>query len=91
MDESTLTKGQLRKLNALKKSVGDDIGTKAFSKWLNTLPKKDAIKVDPVAAKLQAALSGLVSDASVRLGNKGYSIKRAKGKGASDFVISKIS
>ena len=35
MDESALTKGQLRKLNALKKSVGDDIGTKAFSKWLN--------------------------------------------------------
>ena len=91
MDESTLTKGQLRKLNALKKSVGDDLGTTTFSKWLITLPKKDAIKVDPVAVKLQAALSGLVSDASIKLGAKGYSIKRTKGKGASGFTISKIT
>ena len=26
IDESTLTKGQLRKLNALRRSVGEDIG-----------------------------------------------------------------
>jgi hypothetical protein len=29
IDESTLTKGQVRKLNALRKSVGDDIAEEA--------------------------------------------------------------
>ena len=34
IDESALTKGQLRKLDALRKSVGADIGTRAFAEWL---------------------------------------------------------
>ena len=34
IDESTLTKGQLRKLNALRKSVGNEVGERAFSEWL---------------------------------------------------------
>ena len=36
IDESTLTKGQRRKLNALRKSVGDEIGAQAFSAWLSS-------------------------------------------------------
>ena len=36
MDEASLTKGQIRKLNALKKSIGDNLGEQAFSKWLQT-------------------------------------------------------
>ena len=35
IDESALTKGQLRKLNALRKSVGDEIGERAFATWLS--------------------------------------------------------
>ena len=31
VDEGALTKGQVRKLNALRKSVGNDIGERAFS------------------------------------------------------------
>ena len=31
IDESALAKMQLRKLNALRKSVGDDIGERAFA------------------------------------------------------------
>ena len=34
IDEGVLTKGQLRKLNALRKSVGDEIGEQAFAAWL---------------------------------------------------------
>ena len=37
----------------------------------------------------EIALSGLVKDKSVRLGNLGYTIRRAKGKGASGFVVTK--
>ena len=36
IDEKALTKGQHRKLNALRKSVGDKIGDVAFSEWLKT-------------------------------------------------------
>ena len=34
INESKLTKGQIRKLNALRKSVGDALGEEAFGKWL---------------------------------------------------------
>ena len=34
IDEGSLTKGELRKLNALRKSVGDDIGERTFATWL---------------------------------------------------------
>lgn len=33
-DESTLTKDRLRKLNALRRSVGPKIGERAFAEWL---------------------------------------------------------
>ena len=36
IDEATLTKGQRRKLNALRKSVGDGIAERAFIEWLST-------------------------------------------------------
>ena len=32
--ETGLTKGQIRKLNALRKSVGDDLAEEVFAKWL---------------------------------------------------------
>ncbi len=34
IEKSALTKGQRRKLNALKKSVGEEIGERAFAEWL---------------------------------------------------------
>ena len=36
IDQSTLNKGQIRKLNALRKSVGDNIADVAFGKWMKT-------------------------------------------------------
>ena len=35
IDETSLNKGQLRKLNALRKSVGSAIADEAFAKWLD--------------------------------------------------------
>ena len=44
IDQSSLTKGQIRKLNVLRKSVGDDIAEEAFGKWMVNQSKtpKDA-------------------------------------------------
>ena len=90
MDTSSLTKGQIRKLNALKKSIGDELGENAFAQWMKTQNKSTSTKPDPVAEKISTALSQFQNDKSFRLGTKGYSIKRAKGRGASGFVVRRI-
>ena len=90
IDHSTLTKGQVRKLNALRKSVGNDIAEDAFGKWKKTQTKTPKVVRDPVADALVAALSRLTSDKSFNLGNKGYVVRRAKGKGASGFIAQKV-
>ena len=90
IDQSTLTKGQVCKLNALRKSVGDSIAEGAFGKWMKSQTKTPKEVRDPVADALVAALSRLISDKSFKLGTKGYVVRRAKGKGASGFVAQKV-
>jgi hypothetical protein len=90
IDHSTLTKGQVRKLNALRKSVGDDIADDAFGKWMKTQSKTPKEVRDPVADALVVALANLQNDKSFKLGNKGYVVKRARGKGASGLVAQKV-
>jgi len=91
IDQSTLTKGQIRKLNALRKSVGGDIAEDAFGKWMKSQTKTPKEDRDPVADVLVAALSNLTSEKSFRLGRKGYVVRRAKGRGASGFVAQKVT
>ena len=91
IDQSTLTKGQIRKLNALRKSIGNDIADVAFGKWMKTQSKTPKEVTDPVADALVGGLSNLTSDKKFRLGAKGYVVKRSKGKGASGFVAQKVS
>ena len=90
INENTLTKGQTRKINALRKSLGNEIADNAFAKWMKTQSKENSVQIDPVAEKIKVALSSLVHDNAFRLGSKGYIIKRSKGKGASGFVVSKV-
>jgi len=90
INQSILTKGQIRKLNALRKSVGNDIADVAFGKWIKTQSKPPKVVRDPVADALVAALSNLSDDKSLKLGNKGYVVRRAKRKGTSGFVAQKV-
>ena len=90
IDHSTLTKGQVRKLNVLRKSIGDDIADEAFSKWMKSQSQIPKDVRDPVADALVAALDQFKDDKTFRLGTKGYVVKRSKGKGASGFVAQKI-
>ena len=62
IDQSTLTKGQVRKLNALRKSVGDDIANAAFAKWMTSQSKPSKDARDPVSDALVATLAHLTSD-----------------------------
>ena len=77
---SNLTKGQVRKLKALRKSLGNKIADPAFSKLLKTqTSSKSGGKPDPVAEKLEGSLKSL-SSKKINLGTWGYTIKRAKGR-----------
>ena len=91
IDLSTLTKGQIRKLNALRKSIGNDIAEDAFGKWMKTQSKTPKEVRDPVADALVAALDQFKDDKTFRLGAKGYVVRRAKGKGASGFIAQKVA
>ena len=89
MQVSKLTKGQVRKLKALRKSLGNKIADPAFSKWLKTqTSSKSGGKTDPVTEKLERSLKSL-SSKKINLGTWGYTIKRAKGKGAKGFVATR--
>ena len=83
-----LTKGEIRKLTALRKSLGDEIANEAFEKWIKNKPAP-AIREDAGAIQIEKALAGLAKDKNFKLGNYGYTVKRAKGKGASGFVATR--
>ena len=91
INEKSLTKGQLRKLSVLRKSLGGKIADQAFAQWVKEQPVKSAsVKTDPVADKIVKAISDLAKDKSFNLGRRGYVVRRAKGKGAQGFVTEKI-
>lgn len=90
LNEKSLTKGQQRKLNALRKSVGEKLGNETFAKWLKAqVSKRPTEKADPVAAAIIEALKPLENKKPFNLGQKGYTIKRAKGKGAKGFTVTR--
>lgn len=51
--------------------------------------KASAERADPVAEKIVEALAGYAGNRSFRLGNYGYTVRRARGKGVSGFVAVK--
>ena len=86
---SKLTKGQIRKLNALRKALGNNIADATFSKWLKTQKlHKSEERTDPIAKKLESALKPIASK-KINLGTYGYTIKRAKGKGTKGIVVTR--
>lgn len=87
-DEHSLTNGQIRKLKALRKSIGDDLANDAFGKWL-ARQALEGPQSDPIADKIVSALSGLENDRKFNLGLYGYTIRKARGKGQSGIVAVK--
>ena len=79
IDESALTKGQLRKLNALRKSVGDRIGERAFAEWLALQPATGE-RPDRNAAAIVEALWPLVEQGRLLIPRGGYVVRRGRGR-----------
>ena len=81
IDESTLTKGNLRKLRALRKSLGDKIADRAFAEW--TRQKTGATAASPVdrnAELIASTLLPLAKSGKLRMGRGGYLVRRGRGR-----------
>ena len=75
IDEMSLTKGQRRKLNALRKSVGEEIGEQTFAAWLASQP---AEKADANAALIVDTLWPLVQQGALVIPRGGYLLRRGR-------------
>ena len=60
--EKILTKGQLRKLNALRKSVGPAIGERAFVEWLKQANTDKNTEGDRNADLIAEAVHGVIRE-----------------------------
>ena len=78
IDEATLTKGQLRKLTALRKSLGSAIADEAFAKWLDQAA--EAPEVDDNAGVISDALWDLIQNGRVSIRRGGYIVRRGRGR-----------
>ena len=82
VDESTLTKMEIRKLNALRKSIGDDLGTKAFAEWHRSRPTTSrTAPADTTAETIAEAVMGLIEAGTIKgLPRRGYTVRRGRGR-----------
>ena len=80
-DENSLNKGQLRKLNALRKFLGADIANKAFGEWYEKQAKKpDSAPVDANAELITNTLEPLAKQGKLRIPRGGYLVRRGRGR-----------
>ena len=83
VDESGLTKGQVRKLTALRKSLGDKIANKAFADWLMASGAGGGVQagqVDKNAQLIAETLSALALAGKLRVPRGGYALTRGRGR-----------
>ena len=78
VDEKSLSKGGLRKLNALRKSIGDELAEEAFAKWLAQSANGDAAS-DPNVEMLENALTPLLGKLRIPRGSA-YAVRRGRGR-----------
>ena len=81
INEAALNKGELRKLTALRKSLGANIAERAFSQWM-----KQKAKAEPAAARDRNAelitdtLGQLIKGGGLRIPRGGYVVTRGRGR-----------
>ena len=79
IDEAALTKGQLRKLRALRKSLGDEIADRAFVDWLAAQQVAGAVP-DGNATMIVDTIWPLVQQDTLAIPRGGYRIRRGRGR-----------
>ena len=79
-NEEELSKGQVRKLSALRKSLGEDIGTRAFAEWISTQGDGAGESSDKNARTITDALQPLIKAGKLRIPRGGYLVRRGRGR-----------
>ena len=79
IDESGLRKGELRKLRALRKSLGTEIADRAFAEWMS-LRSTGSNEEDTNADTIVDALWPLVQEGKLTIPRGGYLLRRGRGR-----------
>ena len=77
--EDQLSKGQARKLTALRKSLGNQIADKAFGEWLVAQPEPVEIG-DKNAELIAELLVDQINQGNLRIPRGGYLVRRGRGR-----------
>ncbi len=80
VDEKTLSRGHLRKLIALRKSLGEEIADKAFAEWFEQNSGEKAVPEDRNAKLILETLGPLVMGKKLKLPRGGYLVRRGRGR-----------
>ncbi len=81
IDETALTKGEVRKLNALRKSLGDKIADRAFTAGVRQKSRaKASAPTDRNAELIASALEPLAKSGKLRISRGGYLVRRGRGR-----------
>ncbi len=80
IQERDLNKGQLRKLTALRKSLGKGIADNAFAEWLASVPAVKTEATDRDAEAIAELLNTPVLEKKIRLPRGGYVVRRGHGR-----------
>ena len=80
IDEKSLNKGHVRKLTALRKSLGNEIADKAFVEWLEQQPAAKVEPVDKNAKLIVETLEPLVLGNKLKIPRGGYVVRRGRGR-----------
>ena len=81
IDDSALTKGELRKLKGLRKSVGLKLGEETFAKWLKKKETAQSnVPEDRNAALIAETLIKLIEEKKLRIPRGGYLVTRGRGR-----------
>lgn len=84
IDEKKLTKGELRKLNALRKSIGDELANEAFAKWY-AQQREEQSAADPNIELIEKALHPLIKKVRIPRGSA-YAVRRGRGR----FIVEPV-
>jgi hypothetical protein len=86
IDLTKLSKGYIRKLTALRKSLGDTIADSAFVTWLSQQPDSATANGDKHAARIAEVLTPLALKKGLKIPKAGYVIRRGRGRVIVDEV-----
>ena len=79
-DERSLSKGQLRKLTALRKLLGDEIANSSFAEWLESAGGETGGGPDRNADMIAETVMRLVNEKNLQFPRGGYIIRRGRGR-----------